>query len=425
MIKVTAVQPESLGAELGLVPGSELLSVNGRELEDFLDWEFLAADEQFVLHVRQPGGEEIEFDVERPEGLPLGLALEAPRIRRCANRCDFCFVDGLPDGLRDTLYIRDDDYRLSFRYGNFATLTNLKHADVRRIIEYRLSPLYVSVHATDPTVRRYLLRNPKAPDILPQLRHFADHGIEFHSQIVLSPGVNDGPVLEESLADLYAFGAPVLNVSVVPVGLTEFSKHHLVREPTAGECGAAVAVVQRWAARARAERGASWAHGADELYLRAGLELPPAEAYDGFDQVENGVGSVRYLQERIAEEAGQLRSWAGRTIGVLTGTSMGALMPQVLAPLAAISEARFELITVGNTLFGASVTCAGLLPGKALQAALAGRTDLDLALIPAEAINDDGLFMDDLSFDALSAGVPVEVRASRHFTDALLAPVGV
>ena len=294
MIKVTAVQPESLGAELGLVPGSELLSVNGRELDDFLDWEFLASDEHFLLHVRQPGGEEIEFDVERPEDLPLGVALEAPRIRRCANRCDFCFVDGLPDGLRDTLYIRDDDYRLSFRYGNFATLTNLKAADVRRIIEYRLSPLYVSVHATDPTVRRYLLRNPKAPEILPQLRHFADHGIEFHTQIVLSPGVNDGAVLEESLSDLYAFGAPVLNVSVVPVGLTEFSKHHLVREPTAGECGAAVAVVQRWAARARAERGASWAHGADELYLRAGLELPPAEAYDGFEQVENGVGSVRY-----------------------------------------------------------------------------------------------------------------------------------
>src|SRR6266850_6591186 len=185
MIKVTAVRPESLGAELGLVPGSELLSVNGRELEDFLDWEFLAADEQFVLHVRQPDGEEIEFDVVRPLGKPLGVAIEAPRIRRCANRCDFCFVDGLPDGLRDTLYIRDDDYRLSFRYGNFATLTNLKDADLRRIIEYRLSPLYVSVHATDPAVRRYLLRNPKAPEIIPQLRGFAEHGIEFHTQVVM------------------------------------------------------------------------------------------------------------------------------------------------------------------------------------------------------------------------------------------------
>ena len=170
MIRVTAVQPESIAEELGLAVGTELLAVNGRELEDFLDWEFLTADEEFVLHVRQPDGEEIEFEIERPLGEPFGVGLEPARIRRCANRCDFCFVDGLPDGLRDVLYIRDDDYRLSFRYGNFATLTNLKPRDVERIIEYRLSPLYVSVHATDPTVRRYLLRNPTAPDILPQLR---------------------------------------------------------------------------------------------------------------------------------------------------------------------------------------------------------------------------------------------------------------
>jgi putative radical SAM enzyme (TIGR03279 family) len=179
MIRVTAIQPGSIAEELGLRTGTELLAVNGRELDDFLDWEFLTAEERFLLHVRQPDGEEIEFDIERPLAEPLGVSLEPARIRRCANRCDFCFVDGLPDGLRDVLYIRDDDYRLSFRYGNFATLTNLKPKDVERIIAYRLSPLYVSVHATDPTVRRYLLRNPTAPEILPQLRAFAEHGIEF------------------------------------------------------------------------------------------------------------------------------------------------------------------------------------------------------------------------------------------------------
>jgi len=251
MIRVNAVQPESLGEELGLAVGTELLTVNGRALEDFLDWEFLTADDAFTLHVRQPDGQEIEFDIERPEGLPMGLGLEPPRIRRCANRCDFCFVDGLPTGLRETLYIRDDDYRLSFRYGNFATLTNLKQRDIDRIIEYRLSPLYVSVHATDPTVRRWLLRNPTAPDILEQLRGFAEHGIQFHTQIVMSPGVNDGAVLERSLNDLYAFGESVLSVSVVPVGLTEYSKHHLVREPTEAECAAAVRLVERHAAVAR------------------------------------------------------------------------------------------------------------------------------------------------------------------------------
>ena len=423
MLKVTAVAEDSLGAELGLRPGTELLTVNGREVEDFLDWEFLTADDHFLLHVRHPDGEEVEYDVERPEDLAMGVAVEPPRIRRCANRCDFCFVDGLPEGLRETLYIRDDDYRLSFKYGNFATLTNLKPRDVERIIAYRLSPLYVSVHATDPVARRWLLRNPLAPDIREQLRELAAHGIVFHTQVVMSPGVNDGEVLEQTLGDLWAFGAAVLNVSVVPVGLTEFSKHHLVREPTQAECRRAVGQIERWAARARAERGVTWAFGADELYLRADLPLPPAAQYDGFEQVENGVGSVRYLQQRIAEERDQLADWRGRRIGVLTGTSMAPLMPQVLAPLAEATGAHFELLPVTNTLFGATVTCAGLLPGQAFRAALQDRHDLDLALIPGEALNDDRLFMDSLPFAELEAAVPMPVRPSYCFTDVLDTPL--
>jgi putative radical SAM enzyme (TIGR03279 family) len=419
MIRVTAVQPDSIAEELGLRPGSELVAVDGRPLEDFLDWEFLTAEEQFLLHVRQPDGEEIEFDIERPLGEPFGVSLEPARIRRCANRCDFCFVDGLPDGLRDVLYIRDDDYRLSFRYGNFATLTNLKPKDVERIIEYRLSPLYVSVHATDPTVRRYLLRNPTAPEILPQLREFADHGIEFHTQIVMSPGVNDGAVLRQTLDELYAFGPAVLGCSVVPVGLTEFSKHHLVREPTQEECRAAVALVEERAAIALSERGSHWAFGADELYLRAGLELPPEAIYDGFDQVENGVGSIRWLQQRIRTHHEAIAGWEGRTIGVVTGTAMGRLMPMVLEPLAAITGARFELLPVVNSLFGASVTTAGLLPGTAVQDALRGRRDLDLALLPGESVNDNGLFIDGMSAELLAAAVPVEIRFSKDFADAL------
>jgi putative radical SAM enzyme (TIGR03279 family) len=422
MLKVTAVAPESLGAELGLRPGAELLTINGREIGDFLDWEFLSADEQFLLHVRQPDGEEIEFDIERPEGLPMGVAVEAARIRRCANRCDFCFVDGLPAGLRESLYVRDDDYRLSFKYGNFATLTNLKPRDIERIIEYRLSPLYVSVHATDPVVRRWLLRNPLAPDILEQLRLFAGHGIVCHTQVVLSPGVNDGVVLERTLEDLYAFGPSVLNVSVVPVGLTTFSKHHLVREPTRVECRRAIGQLEGWGARARRERGVTWAFGADELYLRAALPLPPAAAYDGFEQVENGVGSVRWLEQRIAEGAGRVSAWHGRRIGVLTGRSMAGLMPQVLEHLARVSGARFELIALNNPLFGEAVTCAGLLPGAAFQTALGGRADLDLALIPGESLNEDQLFMDDVTLQALRAASPVEVRPSHHFTDALDIP---
>jgi putative radical SAM enzyme (TIGR03279 family) len=419
MIRVSTVHLDSIAAELGLRPGSELLAVNGRELDDFLDWEFLTAEEEFLLHVRQPDGEEIEFEIERNLGEPLGLTLEPPRIRRCANRCDFCFVDGLPDGLRDVLYIRDDDYRLSFRYGNFATLTNLKPQDVQRIIEYRLSPLYVSVHATDPVVRRYLLRNPTAPEIIPQLEHFARNGIEFHTQVVMSPGVNDGAVLEETLKSLYDFGPAVLDCSVVPVGLTEHSKHHLVREPTAEECQSAIELVEQRSKIARAERGTTWAFGADELYLRAGVALPPAEIYDGFDQVENGVGSVRWLQQRIEQADIKSGEWEGKTIGVVTGTAMAPLMPMVLEPLARVARSRIVLIPVVNTLFGSSVTTAGLLPGAAIQEAVEGRGGLDLLLIPGESINDEGLFIDSLSLEALQTATRLDIRPSKDFADVL------
>jgi len=419
MIKVTAVHPGSIADELGLMPGTELLSVNGRELEDFLDWEFLTADEEFGLHVRQPDGQEIEFEIERPLTEPLGVSVEPPRIRRCANRCDFCFVDGLPEGLRDVLYIRDDDYRLSFQYGNFATLTNLKPWDEARIVEYRLSPLYVSVHATDPVIRRWLLRNPTAPDIREQLGRFAEHGLQFHTQIVMSPGVNDGAVMDQTLADLYALGSPVLSVSVVPVGLTEFSKHSRVREPTTEECRAAVGQVERWEARAQAERDNRWVHGADELYLRADLPLPSEESYGDFEQMENGVGSVRFLQRRVREEAGHFRVWAGKRVGIVTGTSMGRLMPQVLAPLAEASRAHLELIVVENGLFGPRVTTAGLLPGKSIAEALAGRTDLDLVLLPGESINDDHLFIDNMDAEVLAASIPAPIHFSKDFSDAL------
>src|SRR5690349_5067376 len=186
----------------------------------------------------------------------MGVTLEPPRIRRCANHCDFCFVDGNPQGMRQALYIRDDDYRLSFRYGNFATLTNLKPWDLARIVEYRLSPLYVSVHATDPVVRRWLLRNPEAPDVIPQLRWFAERGIAFHTQVVLVPGVNDGPQLVRTLGDLYGLGAAVLSVSVVPVALTDHSNDRLLRAPSQEERRAPLTVVSDRAARAVAARAA-------------------------------------------------------------------------------------------------------------------------------------------------------------------------
>jgi len=419
MLRVATVATGSVGADLGLKTGDELLSIGGRELVDFLDWEFLGADETFELKVRTAAGEEVELEVERPEGVPMGVVLEPPKIRRCNNRCDFCFVDGNPAGARKVLWIRDDDYRLSFRYGNFATLSNLKDKDIRRILEYRLSPLYVSVHATDPGIRRRVLRNPKAPEIIPQLEMFAAGGIRFHTQVVLVPGVNDGNVLERTLSDLYAFGAPVLSVSVVPVALTAYSKHDLVRAPTTDEARRGLASVRKWAARARGERGSGWVYGSDELYMRAGEPFPPADSYDGFEQVENGVGAVRWLESLIESEAHALPTLEGSRVLVLTGTAMGELMPTVIASLERATGGRFECVAVENSYFGPTVTTAGLLPGGALTAALASRRDYDLALLPAEAVNEDGIFVDDTSLASLVAASPVPVRLSYHFTDAL------
>lgn len=419
MLRVKEVAPGSIGAELRLEPGTELLSVNDRPLEDFLDWEFLTADESFVVRARLPNGEAVEYDIERPEGMPLGVLLEPPRIRRCANHCDFCFVDGNPAGMRSALYIRDDDYRLSFRYGNFATLTNLKPWDEARIVAYRLSPLYVSVHATDPVVRRWLLRNPEAPAIVPQLHAFARQGIRFHTQVVLVPGVNDGKQLERTLRDLYDLGPAVLSVSVVPVALTEFSKHSLVRSPRADECRSALAIVDQWATRSVAERGHPWCFGADDLYLQADAPLPAAAWYGDFEQQENGVGAVRYLQTRIAAGRGGYADWRGKRIVVATGAAMAPLMPQVIADLEQESGASFEIVAIQNTVFGPSVTTAGLLPGVAFERALSSRHDADLALLPAESVNDDLRFIDDRDANDLARSLPMEIRFSYDFADAL------
>src|SRR6476469_8584115 len=192
MVTVSQVERESIAESLGIEPGTELLTVNGRPLSDFLDWEFLTADEELVIEARQPDGEQVIYELERLDGEPLGLSLEPPSVRRCANRCEFCFIEGLPPWLRKPLYIRDDDYRLSFAYGNFATLSNVKEKDIARILEYRLSPLYVSVHATNLEARRVLLNNPKVPDVMAQLTRLAAGGIRFHCQMVVVPGLNDG-----------------------------------------------------------------------------------------------------------------------------------------------------------------------------------------------------------------------------------------
>ncbi len=419
MVRVLRVQPESIASELGIVPGTELIAVDGRPLEDFLDWEFLTADDAFELEAKLPDGEHIVFEIEREGGDPMGVELEPPNVRRCANRCEFCFIEGLPKGLRKPLYIRDDDYRLSFAYGNFATLSNLKERDFARILEYRLSPLYVSVHATPWEARKKLLNNPRVPNIVEQLTRLVEGGIQFHGQMVVVPGLNDAEVLEESLRDLYAFGDACLSVALVPVGLTQFSHIYTGESMDVANARRILDAVERWSARAERERGEPWVYGSDELYLLAQRELPPTEHYRDFAQIENGVGAVRSLQDRVRDGLGRLPRLDGRRIGVVTGSAMVELMPRLLEQLTAATGARFKLIPTVNSLFGPTVTTAGLLVGADISRALDGRADLDLALIPAETINESGVFLDDATFVDVREALPMPVYPSYDFIDVL------
>ena len=421
MVKVSRVEQNSIAEELGIAPGTELLTVNGRPVADFLDWEFLTADEELVIEARQADGEEVIYELERLDGEPLGIALQPPPVRRCANKCEFCFIEGLPPGLRKPLYIRDDDYRLSFAYGNFATLSNVKERDMERILEYRLSPLYVSVHATNHEARKVLLNNPRVPDVKAQLGRLAEGGIQFHCQMVVVPGLNDGPVLEESLFDLWNMGDAVLSAAVVPVGLTQFSHLYTGKRMDLATARQILMQVEAWGARAVRERGETWVFGSDELYLLAERELPTPAHYGEFAQIENGVGAVTSLRMRVADGIERVTRRDGQRIGVVTGLAMAPLMEPLLRRLSEASGAHFELIVAENSLFGPTITTAGLLVGRDILSALGDRHDLDIALIPAETINEDRIFLDDLTLEAVRDALPMPVFPSYDFIDVLQA----
>jgi putative radical SAM enzyme (TIGR03279 family) len=419
MVKVSRIEQKSIAEELGIQPGTELLTVNGRPLADFLDWEFLTADEELVIEARQPDGENVIYELERLDGEPLGISLQPPSVRRCANKCEFCFIEGLPSGLRKPLYIRDDDYRLSFAYGNFATLSNVKERDIERILEYRLSPLYVSVHATNHEARKVLLNNRRVPDIKAQLSRLAAGGIQFHAQMVVVPGLNDEGVLEESLTDLWNMQEAVLSAAVVPVGLTQFSHLYTGKKMDRDNARAILAQVEQWGERAKRERGETWVFGSDELYMLAERELPGPDHYGEFAQIENGVGSVTSLRMRVTGGLDRVARRDGQRIGVVTGLAMAPLMEPLLDRLRAVSGADFKLIVAENSLFGPTITTAGLLVGKDILTALSDRHDLDIALIPAETINEDGVFLDDFTLEAVRESLPMPIFPSYDFIDVL------
>jgi putative radical SAM enzyme (TIGR03279 family) len=419
MVRVSRVHSDSIADALGIVAGTELRRVNAREVEDFLDWEFLTADDRFVVDARLPDGAEVEFDVERDEGEPFGVELEPPTVRRCANRCEFCFIEGLPPGLRKPLYIRDDDYRLSFAYGNFATLSNLREKDFQRILEYRLSPLYVSVHATPWEARKVLLNNPRVPNIVEQLTRLAAGGIQFHAQMVVVPGLNDGEVLQASLRDLWALGDAVLSVALVPVGVTQFSHLYTGTPMNRSHAETLLGVVETWASRSLGERGDRWVFGSDELYLLAGRALPDVDHYGEFAQIENGVGAFTQLRARVAAGASTLPRLDGTRIAVVTGVSMAPLLPPLLEQLAHATGADFRVLAMENSLFGPTTTTAGLLVGDDIERALTSVRDVDAALIPAETLNDNAMFLDDRRFDDVRAMLPMPVYPSYDFIDVL------
>ena len=419
MVKVSRIDQNSIADALGIQPGTELLTVNGRPLADFLDWEFLTADEELAIVARQPDGEQVIYELERLDGEPLGISLEPPTVRRCANRCEFCFIEGLPAGLRKPLYIRDDDYRLSFAYGNFATLSNVKERDIARILEYRLSPLYVSVHATNHEARKVLLNNTRVPDIKAQLSRLAGGGIQFHCQMVIVPGLNDEEILEESLTDLWNMGEAVLSAAVVPVGLTQFSHLYSGKKMDRDSARAILRQVERWGVRAMKERGDTWVFGSDELYMLAERELPGAEHYGEFAQIENGVGSVTSLRMRVVAGLERLPRRDGQRIGVVTGLAMAPLMQPLLESMREASGAQFELVVAENSLFGPTITTAGLLVGKDILRVLENRRDLDIVLIPAETINEDSVFLDDYTLESVRASLPMPIYPSYDFIDVL------
>jgi putative radical SAM enzyme (TIGR03279 family) len=356
--RISAVAADSLADRLGLRPDDELLSIDGRPMRDVVDVRYYASGPLLRLRVRREGDVRL-LEVERRYDEPLGLEFTEPvfdRIRRCNNRCEFCFVTQMPRGLRPSLYVKDDDYRYSFLFGSYVTLSNLTEADWRRIGDQHLSPLYVSVHATEPDLRRRFLGNPDAPDVLAQLRRLVDMGIRVHTQIVVRPGVNDGSHLDRSISDLAELYPGVRSVSIVPVGLTRYHQFDC-RLHTDAEMRDVVERVAIRQARLREELNVTFAYLSDEWYLRLDEDVPPAEHYDGLDLTENGVGLVRRF---LATEQQRLRSLISdfESPTIVTGTLFAPVLRSVVAGSSA------EVVSVPNRFFGESVTVAGLLTAQ-------------------------------------------------------------
>jgi putative radical SAM enzyme (TIGR03279 family) len=405
---ISSVLPGGKAERAGLQQGDCILSINGDQPRDLIELSFALAEERIELEVAKLSGARVFVRINKKLDESLGFEFESAvfdRVRTCANKCLFCFVDQMPQGLRDSLYVKDDDYRLSFLYGNFVTLTNLTETDFDRIRRFHLSPLYVSVHATDGVLRERLLGTPRAAEIMDQLRRFADAGIEMHTQVVLCPDYNDGESLKRTIRELAELRPDILSLAIVPVGLTRFrTTCHPLRGFSPSEAAVVVDEVSRWQNIFRAETGNSFVYLSDEFYLNAGRTLPDDQSYDGYPQLENGIGLVRSFISDWESAGGCEAFVSNRQAGgvqsvVVSGTAFAPILREMLEPL----QANVQVESVTNRFFGPAVNVSGLLTGSDIAAHFESRKlALERIILPSTALRkNEQIFLDGMTVDEL------------------------
>jgi putative radical SAM enzyme (TIGR03279 family) len=410
MLEITAVEPDSIGAELDLVAGDCVLAVNGQAVRDILDFQIYAATEDLLLEVRKRDGELWDLEIEKDAPDLLGLHFEHPEPTQCGNNCIFCFVHQLPRGMRSTLYVKDEDYRFSYLYGSYVTLTNIGEEEIERIVTQKLSPLYVSVHATEEQLRQKLIGRP-GPPILDLLKKLTTAGIEIHTQIVLCPGYNDGQELERTVEDLQGLYPGVRSLAVVPVGLTGYRQRlPQLRPPGADEARSVLDTLHGFQDRFLAQAGSRFVHAADELYLTAGTEFPELGNYEDLAQLENGVGMIPLFRAEAAEVLAEAEPLTVPVVSTITGESAYPELARFIGALCAKIGVDIHLYPVRNEFFGGHVSVTGLLTGQDIIAQLRGGLLGEFLLVPDVMLKEgEDVFLDDLSLLDLERELGVHV----------------
>ena len=417
---ITTVRPESIAAEVGFEPGDAIVAINGQLPRDLIDYQFLCADEVLELEVLGANGQTYELEIEKDYDEDLGLEFENALfdgLIQCTNRCPFCFIDQQPPGKRASLYYKDDDYRLSFLYGSYLTLTNLTQRDWERIEQMRLSPLFVSVHATESEVRTRLLKNPRAGLLLAQLQWFQERRLQIHAQVVLCPGINDGAHLTQTLTDLARFHQgeipAVASVAVVPVGLTRFRPEGDELVPVSREqAKVIIQQVQALQEQFKQQLGSTFAWLADEWFLLAGEELPPEAHYEDYPQIGNGVGSIRQFLKQFDQAARQLpqQTSPSRRFTWVVGNSVEQAFQPILTRLNEVQGLTVEMVALNSDYWGQTMTVTGLLTGQDILQGLQGKDLGDGILLPSLMLkHDDRVFLDDLRVEDLAAQLQTRI----------------